>query len=390
MIAHLLHTPFNVKLPLVSILIRSTDRKTLEQTLSSVALQIYDFIEVWVVAATPEHKALPDQVGRFPLHFAVTTEALRRSQAANKALGLARGERILFLDDDDWITPTHVEVLIQALNDNPTYKAAYSQAQAVDASGHDLPESLIGLPYDRSKLLSGNFIVMHSVLFDVALREQGCCFDEQLDLFEDWDFWLQVSRHTDFLFVPKPSAIYRIHQSSGVHAQVRFVDASYQIIYRKWRDLWSADQMSQIMARNWEHKDHVTNLAQTQSALAANQIALNDLRASLSQTQSELTHSREDLAHTQSALMHSHEELVQTQHVNQDLQNLLDTVMQSRSWRWTQKLRSLGALARRVRQLVRQQGGVLHALKKTSTVLIEQGPQGMVSAIHRTAEQKTT
>ena len=35
---------FNVNQPLVSILIRSTDRKTLEQTLKSVALQIYDFI----------------------------------------------------------------------------------------------------------------------------------------------------------------------------------------------------------------------------------------------------------------------------------------------------------------------------------------------------------
>ena len=387
MILTLTTTANTLNSPLVSILIRSTDRETLQQTLNSVAAQSYDAIEVWVVAAKAGHQPVPNQIGRFPLHFAFTTESLRRSQAANKALGLARGERILFLDDDDWITPTHVQVLIQALNDNPTYKAAYSQAQAVDASGHDLPEGLIGLPYDRSKLLSGNFIVMHSVLFDVALREQGCCFDEQLDLFEDWDFWLQVSSHTDFLFVPKPSAIYRIHQSSGVHAQVRFVDTSYQIIYRKWRDLWSADQMSQIMARNWEHKDLVTNLAQTQSELAANQNAVNDFRASLSQTQSELTHSLQELARTQSELTHGREELVQTQHAKQNVQNILDTVMQSRSWRWTQKFRSLGALARRVRQLVRQQGGVLHALKKTSSVLIEQGPKGMVSAINRATEQ---
>jgi glycosyltransferase involved in cell wall biosynthesis len=338
--------------PLVSILIRSTDRETLQQTLNSVAAQSYDAIEVWVVAATPSHQPMPAQIGRFPLHFVVTTEALSRTQAANKALGLAQGERILFLDDDDWITPTHVAVLVQALKENPTYKAAYSQAQAVDVSGQDLPEALMGIPYDRSKLLSGNFMVMHSVLFDEALRQLGCRFDEQLDLFEDWDFWLQVSRHTDFLFVPKPSAIYRIHQSSGVHAQVRFVDASYQIIYRKWRDLWSAEQLSQIMARNWEHKDHVTNLALTQSAL--------------------------------DATLHK---LAQTQHTKQDLQNLLHTVMQSRSWRWTQKLRSLGALARRVRQLVRQQGGVLQALKKTTSVLFKQGPQAVVSAVHRAADQ---
>ena len=366
MILSLPTTANTLNLPLVSILIRSTDRETLQQTLNSVAAQSYDAIEVWVVAATPSHQPLPAQIGRFRLHFVATTGALSRTQAANKALGLAQGERLLFLDDDDWITPTHVAVLFQALKDNPTYKAAYSQAQAVDASGQDLQEALMGMPYDRSMLLSGNFMVMHSVLFDAVLRELGCRFDEQLELFEDWDFWLQVSRHTDFLFVPKPSAIYRIHQSSGVHAQVRFVDASYQIIYRKWRGLWSAEQLSQIMARNWEHKDHVANLARTQSALNA---TLHKLTLS----QAELTLSREELA--------------QTQRAKQDLQNLLHTVMQSRSWRWTEKLRSLGALARRVRQLVRQQGGVLHALRKTTSVLLKQGPQAVVSAVHRAADQ---
>ena len=345
--------------PLVSILIRSTDRETLQQTLNSVAAQSYDAIEVWVVAAKASHQPMPAQIGRFPLHFVTTPEALSRTQAANKALGLAQGERLLFLDDDDWITTTHVAVLVQTLKDNATYKAAYSQAKAVDASGQDLPEALMGMPYDRSKLLSGNFMVMHSVLFDAVLRELGCRFDEQLELFEDWDFWLQVSRHTDFLFVPKPSAIYRIHQSSGVHEQVRFIDASYQIIYRKWRDLWTTEELSQIMARNWEHKDLVTNLARTQTAL---DVSMHKLTL-------------------------SQEELAQTQHTKQDLQNLLDTMMQSRSWRWTEKLRSLGALARRVRQLVRQQGGVLHALRKTTTVLLKQGPQAVASAVYRATDQ---
>jgi len=345
--------------PLVSILIRSTDRETLQQTLNSVAAQSYDAIEVWVVAAKASHQPMPAQIGRFPLHFVTTPEALSRTQAANKALGLAQGERLLFLDDDDWITTTHVAVLVQTLKDNATYKAAYSQAKAVDASGQDLPEALMGMPYDRSKLLSGNFMVMHSVLFDAVLRELGCRFDEQLELFEDWDFWLQVSRHTDFLFVPKPSAIYRIHQSSGVHEQVRFIDASYQIIYRKWRDLWTTEELSQIMARNWEHKDLVTNLARTQTAL---DVSMHKLTL-------------------------SQEELAQTQHTKQDLQNLLDTVLQSRSWRWTERLRSLGALARRVRQLVRQQGGVLHALRKTTTVLLKQGPQAVASAVYRATDQ---
>ena len=334
-----------LKLPLVSILIRSTDRETLQQTLSSVAAQTYDAIEVWIVAAKPAHQPQASQIGRYALNFVTTLEPLTRTQAANKALQLARGHWALFLDDDDWITADHVAGLVQALLDNQTCKAAYSQAQAVDANGNQLAQALIGMPYDKSKLLSGNFIAMHSVLFETSLRGLGCCFDEKLDLFEDWDFWLQVTRHTDLLFVSKATAVYRIHHSSGVHKQERFVDASYQIIYRKWQELLSAQELSQIMSRNWEHVDNVMSLTQT------------------------------------------NQELATTQQARQQLQDSLDAVMRSRSWRWTQKLRDLGAVARRARMLIKQHGGVLHVLKKTSSVLLKQGPRGVVSAVQRAAEQ---
>ena len=49
--------------PLVSVLIRSIDRATLQQALDSVALQTYPNIEVVVVAAKPGHGALPPRCG---------------------------------------------------------------------------------------------------------------------------------------------------------------------------------------------------------------------------------------------------------------------------------------------------------------------------------------
>ena len=47
-------------------------------------------------------------------------ENLGASASRNRGLGESSAEYVLFLDDDDWITPTHVAVLIQALKDNPT------------------------------------------------------------------------------------------------------------------------------------------------------------------------------------------------------------------------------------------------------------------------------
>ena len=360
--------------PLVSILIRSTDRATLAQTLASVAKQHYDAIQVWVVAATDGHTPLPAQIGRFPLKFVATDVRLGRAQAANKALALALAletrkdsnkgidHLALFLDDDDWIEPEHISALVQAFQSQKKCRAVYSQAKAVGPTGEDLLQDLIGMPYERSMLLSGNFMVLHSVLFDLALCQLGCRFDEQLELYEDWDFWLQISQHTDFLWVSGATAIYRIHPSSGVHLEAKFTGPSYQRIYKKWRHLWSPEQVSDLMTRNWESNETAKKLTDTQLNLANTQLSLANTQAALSQSES----------------------------LAQHLQGTLDLMQQSRSWRWTQWLRKSGGLARKFRQLVRQHGGMRSVIAKSIRVLWQQGPKGIAAAAQRAQEQSLT
>jgi O-antigen biosynthesis protein len=357
---------FNVNQPLVSILIRSTDRKTLEQTLSSVALQIYDFIEVWVIAATPEHKDLPKSVGRFQLHFVPTTLALSRTQAANKALDSAQGRFALFLDDDDWIAPEHVQQLVLALQTNAGFKAAYSQANLVDINGADLQRELMGKPYTKSHLICFNLFVLHTVLFDVSLRQSGCRFDEALDIFEDWDFWLQASEHTDFFFVQKPTAYYRIHDSSGVHQETTFTGNAYQQIYRKWQARWDTKDIAQLMRRSW--KEIATGLAleEAQVALAQSKFQLETVNAKLQ----EIT-------------------TVSTSKI-QSLESTIGLMQNSRSWRWTRAIRGIGHIARKVRQLTRQQGGLKQALTKSVKLLFQSGPQGLANAVQRASAQSFT
>src|SRR5699024_9239303 len=101
--------------PLVSVLVRSVDREHLQEALDSVALQAYPKIEVVVIAATPDHRELPTRCGPFPLRLVHTEEPLPRSRAANKALAEARGDYLLFLDDDDWLMPGHIARLAHVL-----------------------------------------------------------------------------------------------------------------------------------------------------------------------------------------------------------------------------------------------------------------------------------
>ena len=240
--------------PLVSVLIRSVDREHLHEALDSVALQTYPNIEVVVIAARPGHRPLPVRCGAFPVRLIDTAEPLLRSRAANKALDEAHGEYLIFLDDDDWFMPGHVAALAHVLQRQPGCRAAYTGVALVGADGHALAQ-VLELPFDSIRQLAGNLTPIHAVLFERSVVADGCRFDEALDRFEDWDFWLQLARRTNFAHVPGVSAAYRIHESSGVHIDSGPLGEQTQIVYRKWRGAWDSGQIGQLMLRAWATED---------------------------------------------------------------------------------------------------------------------------------------
>jgi glycosyltransferase involved in cell wall biosynthesis len=194
--------------PLVTVVVRTMGRPTLERTLRRIAAQTHRPLEIVLVDASGSFGEPP--TGDIPVVM-VRKGPLDRPRAANAGLDAARGNAILFLDEDDEIEPGHVADLLQALAAERGARVAYSQTRLVDAAG--VTQRVFGGPFNRMALFRSNYLAIHAVLFESSLVAEGCRIDESLAFFEDWDFWLQLAMRTTFAFTGKPTAIY--HAAGG-------------------------------------------------------------------------------------------------------------------------------------------------------------------------------
>lgn len=219
--------------PLVSVVIRTMGRPSLGRALASAAAQSWRPLEIVLVDAAGLGLGL-EREGDVPIRV-VGAGPLDRPRAANAGLVNARGAWITFLDEDDEIEPGHVALLMATVA-AAGLPVAYSQTRMIGADGR---ERVFGGPFDRGALMRSNYLAIHAVLFSRQFVDLGVRFDESLPMFEDWDFWLQLSNQSDFGFTGKPTAIYRAAAGasgagSGPNLDRDAVLAHRARLMRKW------------------------------------------------------------------------------------------------------------------------------------------------------------
>jgi len=194
------------------------------------------------------HPDIGEWCGRFPLRMVGTGEPLARSKAANMGLDNARGEYLIFLDDDDLFAPGHIAWLVEVLEREEGITVAYSGVSTTGCRPANVP-LICNSPFNSLRLLVENYIPIHAVLFSCSLLNKGCRFDEGIDLCEDWDFWLQLAQFGPFLHVNQISAQYRFTNAvtSGVQDQSQITRDAILKIFHKWKVKWSDEQLTWIM-----------------------------------------------------------------------------------------------------------------------------------------------
>jgi len=240
---------------LVSIICRTVGRPVLTHTLESVLSQTYPHIELILVnAANSDLSKFKNLIESLNTVIVCLERPLGRSEAANVGLEASTGDYLMFLDDDDWIDTEHITTLVNYLNNHADSKAAYSSVQKTDAEGQDIPY-VFERDYDPITLMRDNYIPIHAMVFARSLVEKGCKFDEAFNIYEDWDFWLQMSRETIFHHIDKISAYYRQGGDSdtepGDHSH-RYrannkLGKARAAIFEKWKPLWTGEDINQLI-----------------------------------------------------------------------------------------------------------------------------------------------
>jgi GT2 family glycosyltransferase len=222
--------------PRVSVVIPAHDAETtVGAAISSVLWQTDRDLEV-VVVDDGSRDATNAIAASFPDPVRVVTQANAGVSAArNRGLEEARGELIAFCDADDVLLPRHLEALL-AVHDRPggiaTSNCYWLFPGGIHPSRTRYKGRFPAPERQRLAILEQNFVSTMS-LFPKALAEELGPFDEELQVAEDWDFWLRaIYAGHPVALQPEPLALYR-WGATGLSAEQARMDAHAEAVLRK-------------------------------------------------------------------------------------------------------------------------------------------------------------
>lgn len=202
-------------MPEVSVVIPAYNaQRTLGKTLESVFSQSFDDLEVIVIddGSTDSTSRIAGSTGDPRVRV---VRVANGGVARARSLGIheARGEFISFLDADDIWRPSKLARQVTLLRARPEVGMCFTAAVRVDDDMRRLEEIPAREQEDYcAALLLKSVIISGScssgmVRRAVALNIGG--FDSSFSQCADWDFWLRLSRVTDFAPIREPLVLYR-------------------------------------------------------------------------------------------------------------------------------------------------------------------------------------
>lgn len=210
--------------PKVSIVIPSYNRaEFLSMTLDSILAQTFtDFEIVFIDDGSTDNteEILQNYIKRDSRIKYHKQENSERAVARSHGLSLASGKYVCLVDSDDLWYPEKLEKQLLIMENDPEIIFCYASVNRIDFHNKRVKAAKRQLEgysgYIFFDLLKRNFIPSVTPMFK---RELVSLIDDQVTEFipyEDWDYWLRLSRLGKFYHIKEPLGDYRLHPGQSV------------------------------------------------------------------------------------------------------------------------------------------------------------------------------
>ena len=195
--------------------------KYLSQAIESVLNQTYPDLELIIVddASTDDSRAVIEKYqardARVKAFF--HQKNLGISKTINECLAQARGEYASFIGSDDAWVPAKLKKQLAIIEKSPD-KIVWSEGEIIDGEGTPTNQAVtrhMFCPPKKSgnlfqELLREDFVFGQSAILKTKYAQETA-FNENLQYVADHQFFAELAKKHEFVFIDEPLAIYRVH-----------------------------------------------------------------------------------------------------------------------------------------------------------------------------------
>ena len=205
---------FSIVVPLYK-----TDHTFLKEMIDSVKAQTYSNWELCLSDGSGIPSPLEQELARYTAEDSrikvVSNEtALQISENTNKALEIATGDWIAFMDHDDLLTPDALYECVKLINKTPDTDMIYTDEDKISMDGLDFFQPHFKSDFNIDMLRGTNYFC-HFTTVRKDLYEKAGMLNGAFDGAQDYDFVLRCVEHAQHVMhIPKVLYHWRAHKDS--------------------------------------------------------------------------------------------------------------------------------------------------------------------------------
>ncbi len=218
--------------------------KYVSESIQSVLTQTWQDFELLIIddASTDSSVSVVESISDDRIRLVKNKKNRGISAVRNQLLALAQGFYLTSLDSDDvYRTDEKLACELDLLRLSETgarQSIVYSDIELIDATGHPISRASETSPAREGVLfqsiLDRTIMIPRDFLVSASLARGVGGFDENLAIYEDWDYKLRLAQHANFIYTNRIGIGYRRHGTGLSSATKQVHQRCREVIRQKY------------------------------------------------------------------------------------------------------------------------------------------------------------